>query len=65
MPVRFRFSLQRTKPDRQECLSYKNLIEEFDYEIFVWPLKAIFQPSPRFKNNRRCQLLGFAAGFRP
>src|SRR5580700_3897295 len=35
------------------------------YVIFVWALKAIFQPSPRFRNTRKFQLVGFAPGFRP
>ena len=35
------------------------------YVMFVWALKAIFQPSPRFKNTRRFQLVGFAEGLRP
>src|ERR1700674_2131743 len=36
-----------------------------DYVMFVWALKAIVQPSPRFRNTRRFQLVGFAEGFRP
>ena len=38
---------------------------ESNYVIFVCALKAIFQPSPRFRNTRKFQLVGFADGFRP